>query len=1479
MGTDYSQKVKELASLMEANRRNFYDNPSGDLGPVNPDPFPNTPAKWGQSSIPDPSLVPDDPGFVDRVLDIISRPRYAVTNVIKDWIDPDPATDNPFESLWAGFSGIDKTSTVDAIDKYGEISGNPAPDWIRGTAGLAGDIAFDPFTYSTFGMAGLAAKGAKAIKGATSGLTKAKEAAAGLEQTPVGTAIPGAGFGEEAFVGPNAAPVSAAGDVVENVGKNATTGKGPTAGDKYGSTRDIASENVLPIDPPDLPKLVEEMNSMPVSDVEKLKSLFKADALGTSAARMRKTRGGGQQEPIWAKPNGLTFNADSLLSKAVKDFTKEQQYKALGPKPGMGVQGKNIDAVEAWTQQAAAIEKGINAAKITDAVANRVDNAPIVLNNEVIGKTHVTAPDNPAGNVAPPVGVESVPKTETTPVFRDIKEQRKTVADVTSKLDSKFKGLNYAGGQLREAKVESFLPILKQLKDINTAKGSYSRLTVGGRPFHLDAYDVYSSVSPKALKDLQFNKYESIPPSAALAGGAKAAETVMANLPPDVAIAQIAKEIMSREHTVTQQVVSARRATKAAKHLYEAGPKIREAMVANEAAYKLRDAASGKAIGEGVAQKVADDFVDPATNTGRDLHNLAEMGKRIQALAKENGLSPGGEAMAADIAARKLPEFSDMDVKNARLYVGIGRDFSNSPMWTYTALRPKAPTPRDSALKIAQEGKAARPAGPPPKPGEIPTPPVNAASLGPQVPKNLARQPNPKPTDAQLKSPQAQSINKHVQEIAHNAVKSMNENLAAKRVSLDISVGTVSEGLFKVFYGGVMRFFNKGFKQLGLDEVWRANSLHYGAIANAKSELAALLKKKYANNPTLINTAALHLAMETPVGTLAPEVAEAVSEMRALVQNVLPTSKGAAAWSDAPMMRMGLTPDTQEFFLREAGIKDFKWTPKKKPTDPEVTDQWRAHLAKVEDPLEFIVRHDMAAQSAASWESVGRHLSEEWGSTIPKEGWVQLKRSSEHDLTHHMDLDRWYSPETIDGIRNFTKEMNKPHSVQSKFMRNTVAPYLNLWKLSATIIRPGHLIRNGMGDTIINTMVRVWNPKWYAKAANVLKAGGAFHGSHEALQRLTTGTMPEFTGDVIQTVTLKGGRTQSMNAHEAYYQIHRQGGVTNYKASNDLLLDDSEGIGKRIAESVNNTKYVKFMGNIAGETQNGARIAQILKTLSDTKFSSQFDTLEDAVSAAVKEAQKYHPDVTGLTNSERRFMRMAIPFYSWFRQTTPMVMKAVMMNPAALTMTPKIGYNLAVGTGNDPQSPQNQFPWDDLFPSYLDSNIMGPAQFGEKDFLFNLGSPVEGVADVFNGKSGEALAGMLNPLIKQPWGVVTGSQPMGHYISDTSEWIDQAIPFGNQIANVFAVSPSGTLESLFNEGKIDWQRANESGEKDVFFNQNMANFLLGLGIENVSRPSYKKQARKELAAERKSRDPYGGQIVDAEILPSRYTDRESGRGG
>src|SRR6185312_4932124 len=251
--------------------------------------------------------------------------------------------------------------------------------------------------------------------------------------------------------------------------------------------------------------------------------------------------------------------------------------------------------------------------------------------------------------------------------------------------------------------------------------------------------------------------------------------------------------------------------------------------------------------------------------------------------------------------------------------------------------------------------------------------------------------------------------------------------------------------------------------------------------------------------------------------------------------------------------------------------------------------------------------------------------------------------------------------------------------------------------------------------------------------------------------------------------------------------------------------------------------------------------------LRNPKFISQFKTAEEAMEGAAERVRRYHPDVTGLTPGEQKYMRRIFPFYSWIRQAIPIVMSTAMTKPGRLTELPKAFYNAQVATGQNPDSMVEPFDPQKMYPSFIRDNLTGPV-FGS--IGLNFGSPTEGVlGDTINGNVGRNILSMLTPVAKVPTELISGTNMgTGAKILDKSDYVDSNLPVVNQVAAISGISPSGTIANgITGGGPIpDPQRAVQVGNKQNFWNQNLANFFLGLGIDDYEKGNYGRIAVREL---------------------------------
>ena len=207
-----------------------------------------------------------------------------------------------------------------------------------------------------------------------------------------------------------------------------------------------------------------------------------------------------------------------------------------------------------------------------------------------------------------------------------------------------------------------------------------------------------------------------------------------------------------------------------------------------------------------------------------------------------------------------------------------------------------------------------------------------------------------------------------------------------------------------------------------------------------------------------------------------------------------------------------------------------------------------------------------------------------------------------------------------------------------------------------------------------------------------------------------------------------------------------------------------------------------------------------------------------------------------------------------------MILEAMVMNPGRISTLPKAAYAMSVASGGDPHSLSDQFDISKVYPSFIrDEAVFGP--LGSSGGVgYNLGSPIESLAGIFNGDITQNLAGMVSPYLKAPIELATGnSVSTGAPIGDKSDYLDQLIPGINQLSNMSGYSPTGTIGNIigttdpklnqvnrFDNPWLDRQAQVQAKIKNNFDNTSTLNFMTGLGIINYNQKNYKVAGQKEL---------------------------------
>lgn len=521
------------------------------------------------------------------------------------------------------------------------------------------------------------------------------------------------------------------------------------------------------------------------------------------------------------------------------------------------------------------------------------------------------------------------------------------------------------------------------------------------------------------------------------------------------------------------------------------------------------------------------------------------------------------------------------------------------------------------------------------------------------------------------------------------------------------------------------------------------------------------------------------------------------------------------------------------------------------PLDQALADQWKSW--KVTDPLDFMHRMSQARQelafnkgAALSFMDMARSKGAVSNKKAP--GFVRIQASGDSRFAAHLPQDVYVKRELAEELRRVEQVYRTSREFQGQlgdFVRNTYAPLLNAWKFAITLPRPGHHIRNLIGDTSV-TWMRRGNQHFTRSWKDAVKllstrANYADVNMLEAANRYGLKDLPK-GGDTL----ISSGKFE-FTVDELYAALAEGGALPTYQIGEDFVnaggsLNDI--LGK---VTLRDTRVGEQLGKLSEGRDHLARFQHFIQALRQDAPKWK-GSREDLLQNAIREVIKYHPDASLLTTAESK-IRLAIPFYSWFGKILPALVESLVMHPGRLSTFNKASFNWAVANGLDPESLSDPFPDDQLFPSFITESVLGP-QFlggalplpgGDQQYIrMNPGIAHLDVLDTLGTDPLRGIAGMTSPLVRVPAELLSGgSWSTGGRINDWSDYLDQSIPGLNYLANVSGVSPTGSVESLLSGQGLDQQAQVEKGNKTDFDKYlSVANWITGLGLQNLSRPNY-----------------------------------------
>lgn len=484
---------------------------------------------------------------------------------------------------------------------------------------------------------------------------------------------------------------------------------------------------------------------------------------------------------------------------------------------------------------------------------------------------------------------------------------------------------------------------------------------------------------------------------------------------------------------------------------------------------------------------------------------------------------------------------------------------------------------------------------------------------------------------------------------------------------------------------------------------------------------------------------------------------------------------------------------------------------------------------EVKEPAESLYQLTRSLQLVTRRNSMWDDAAIRWG--MPLKG-----AEYQHEALGVDRLRGNYFPQQIaDQLSNLSKQMERdvfksPHKAIELFDK-----VQRMWKTGVTIYSPSHHIRNLNGDIYLAALDGVTSPKPYMIASKVLHAYPTRYKDLESVFNIMDPQLRERAlrarpGNVVLTTR----RGETMTAEQVYQAAESQGLFIRAMHVEDLVGDSSPVFGSL-------GKIQPFGGKVYGAATRASELRDHwvrLAHFSDV-LSKSNAPLRDAVAIAGKRVRKFHPDGMDLTGFEQNIMRRVLPFYSWMRKATPLVIEGAIMKPGITLAFPKAMANIQYATGIESEGPGNPFPMDQMFPDWIKEKGIGPS--------LNPGSGL-GRDETWRGKApGYTILNPTNPFTDQLQQIGSPAKTILSALTPTAriplELLMGQTSLGIPLANVQGGVPGYLAQQIPSVG-IGARLTGVTRNNEPYNPEQLINFLSAAGVTGTG--PYEPQAKMEI---------------------------------
>jgi len=241
---------------------------------------------------------------------------------------------------------------------------------------------------------------------------------------------------------------------------------------------------------------------------------------------------------------------------------------------------------------------------------------------------------------------------------------------------------------------------------------------------------------------------------------------------------------------------------------------------------------------------------------------------------------------------------------------------------------------------------------------------------------------------------------------------------------------------------------------------------------------------------------------------------------------------------------------------------------------------------------------------------------------------------------------KWYlAPEIHDTFKTMDNLMGIGHNVEADGFLGAYDAMVRMFKTSATIANPGNWVNNTIGDFFLNYMDGVRSPSWYKKAAGIL------HVQEQA---------------PLRSVSIARRNVDAGQILDDFKRKAPSGGFIRSEGMGHISRLGSKGL-RGIPG-----RFVRGGQNLYETREEWVRFAHYLHAVDDEarrlvgrgyKWDKAY---EGATELAAKRVAKWNIDYTAITPFERNIRKRFVPFYTFMRKATPLMLEGMITRPGRM---------------------------------------------------------------------------------------------------------------------------------------------------------------------------------------------------------------------